>query len=213
VCGRTTLVEARLIREAFDITEMPDDPLLATPRYNIAPSQPIATIRVPHRLELLRWGIFRKERAPLQINAKAETLAKTINRQRRCLVPADGFYEWRPSDRQAFWFHMPDRHLFAFAGVWKSTTTSDGEVVESVAIMTCAPLPPVAAVHDRMPLVLPREGYARWLDASADVSDLLHVTTSQLVATPVSSFVNSPKNDGPMCIEPGEVPQGTLFGS
>jgi putative SOS response-associated peptidase YedK len=194
VCGRAALENPYAVAEWFDV-EVPDD---LPPRFNIAPTQLLAVVRTPRRLELLKWGIARDGRPP-QINMRVETIGRTIHTQRRCLVVLDGFYEWRPGEtpaaRQPFVLRDQAGHPLGFAGVWSRTTTKDGEVLESVAVMTCPPRPPVDTIHDRMPLVIPREHYARWIDPGADVSDLLQPTATTLVATPVSTFVNSPKND------------------
>jgi putative SOS response-associated peptidase YedK len=213
MCGRAVLANPHAIAEWFDVEVPADFPA----RFNIAPTQPVPIIRTPGRLELLKWGIARDGRPP-QINARVETLGRTIQKQRRCLVALDGFFEWRPAaspaERQPFVFRDRDGRPLGFAGVWSATTTKDGEVVENVALMTCPPQPPVDAVHDRMPLVIPRDAFARWIDPGADVSDLLRPTATTLVATPVSPFVNSPRNDDPRCLERWEVgppAQGALF--
>ena len=99
-------------------------------------------------------------------------------------------------------FRDHEGHPLGFAGVWSASTSTDGE---GVAILTCPPRSPVDAVHDRMPLVIPRDGFARWIDPDADVSDLLLPTTTSLVATVVSPYVNSPKNDDARCVEGWEV--------
>jgi putative SOS response-associated peptidase YedK len=112
---------------------------------------------------------------------------------------------------QPFLLREAHGHPFALAALWHSTTTADGEVVESVSILTCAPLPPVASIHDRMPLVIPREALERWLQADAEVTDLLKPKETHLVATMVSTLVNSPKNDDPRLIEPAAPTQGALF--
>jgi putative SOS response-associated peptidase YedK len=129
------------------------------------------------------------------------------NRQRRCLVVVDGFYEWKKapgqkSGGQPYLLKDANGHPLGMRGVWSTTTTADGEVVESVAIMTCPPKPPVDAIHDRMPLVIPRAAYARWIDPRADVRDLLRPGATTLVAVPVSTLVNSPANDDVRLIEP-----------
>ena len=209
VCGRAVLANPAAIREWFDLGQIPEMPA----RFNIAPSQVIAVIRTPRRLELLRWGISRPERPP-QINTRVESIAKTASKQRRCLVVVDGFYEWKKNGTttsQPFLLREGDGHPFALGGVWSTSTTSDGEVVDSVAVLTCPPRPPVEAIHDRMPLIIPKESYARWLDHGVDVGDLLKPNASGLVATPVSTYVNSPNNDDPRCVEPAAPAQGALF--
>jgi len=204
MCGRAVLINPHAIADWFDV-EAPSD---LPPRYNIAPTQLLAVIRTPHKLEMLKWGIVRAPKRPLQINMRVEQILKTANRQRRCLVVVDGFYEWRKSEGstrgQPFLIRDEQGHPLGMGGVWNKTTTSDGEVLESVAILTCPPKPPVDSVHDRMPLVIPRADYARWIDMAADVTDLLQPASTTLAMVPVSSYVNSPKNDGPQAIEPVE---------
>ena len=212
MCGRTLVINPHAVSTWFEIEDPPEAFLV--PRFNIAPSQPLPIVRTPHRLELLRWGIARPGRPP-QINTRVESLARASSQQRRCLVTVEGFYEWQRegAHSQPFLLRDLEGHPFALAGIWSSTATADGEVVESVSVLTCPPLPPVAAIHERMPLVIPKEGYGRWLDRDADVADLLHPAEMRLVATPVSTYVNSPKNDDPRCIEPAPLQprQGALF--
>lgn len=204
MCGRVVLANPHAIADWFDV-ELPEE---FPARFNIALTQPVPIIRTPGRLEFLRWGIARVGQ-PLQINARVETLGRTIHEQRRCLVALDGFYEWpptpSPAERQPFVFRDVDGHPLGFAGVWSASTTTDGEVVEGVAILTCPPRSPVEAVHDRMPLVIARDAFTRWIDPDADVSDLLLPSATSLVATPVSPYVNSPKNDDARCLERWEV--------
>jgi putative SOS response-associated peptidase YedK len=215
MCGRTILANPHDIAEWFDV----DAPADLPPRYNIAPSQLIAIVRTPRKLEMLRWGIPRAEKRPPQINMRVEQILKSANTQRRCLVVVDGFYEWQKtgpaaSARQPYLLKDAEGHPLGMGGVWNKTTTVDGEVIESVAILTCPPRPPVAAIHDRMPLIIPRGAYRRWIDMGADVTDLLQPTSTTLVAIPVSTYVNSPKNDDPKCIEatePRGPAQGALF--
>lgn len=215
MCGRTVLANPHAIAEWFDVEVSADLP----PHYNIAPTQLIAVVRTPRKLEMLKWGIPRAEKRPPQINMRVEQILKTANRQRRCLVVVDGFYEWQKtgpaaSARQPFLLKDAEGHPLGLGGVWSKVTTSDGEVLETVAILTCPPRPPVTAIHDRMPLIIARAAYRRWIDIGADVTDLLQPATTMLVAIPVSTYVNSPKNDDPKCVEPAEpvVPtQGGLF--
>ena len=211
MCGRTVTIDPQGVAEWFAITQAP--PEWFTAHFNVAPSQPIGVIRTPHRLELLRWGIVREKGRPPQINTRVESIAKTASRQRRCIVAVDGFYEWKRDGKvsQPFLLRDVGGHPLALAGLWHSATTADGEVVESVSVLTCAPLPPVAAIHDRMPLVIPRDALDRWLRADADVTDLLSPKAANLIATPVSSYVNSPKHDDAKCIEPADPVQGALF--
>ncbi|MFO1088360.1 MAG: SOS response-associated peptidase [Hyphomicrobiales bacterium] len=148
------------------------------PRPYVAPGQPIGIVRIEHgepSFALVRWGLipgWTKELKPGKplINARAETVLEKASfrnamRRRRCLVPADGFYEWRgePGRKQAFHIHRPDHALFAFAGLWESWMSADGSEIDSACIVTTAANATVAAVHDRMPVVIPPERYADWL--------------------------------------------------
>jgi putative SOS response-associated peptidase YedK len=219
MCGRAILTTSpEDLRELFDLHEMPE----LIPRFNIAPSQPVAVIRQPHRLELLRWGL---PSAPGGgINVRVETVARapayrSSFRTRRCLVVVDGFYEWKREgkNKQPFLIQRPDKKPFALAGIWDSSVSSVGEVIESFAIITRNAAGPVAALHDRMPVILPRSSYASWLDASSmNAVQLLVPEETELLLRAVSPLVNNPANDDARCLEPrgegllvGE--NGTLF--
>jgi putative SOS response-associated peptidase YedK len=217
MCGRAVLrAPYSALRELFGLDETPDD---SAPRFNIAPTQLLAVIRTPKRLELLRWGLARPESAP-KINVRVESVARNPSTRRafqkgRCLVVVDGFYEWRreaKSKSQPFLLEQPDHQPFALAGIWEASHTADGEVIESAAVLTCEARPPIAAIHDRMPLIIPPAAYAQWLDTGADVASLLAPpAVSPLVAIAVGSFVNSAANDDSRCIEPAAPPQPSLF--
>jgi putative SOS response-associated peptidase YedK len=217
MCGRAVLrTSYSELRELFGLDETPDD---SAPRFNIAPTQLLAVIRTPKRLELLRWGLARPDSAP-KINVRVESVARNPSTRRafqkgRCLVVVDGFYEWRreaKSKSQPFLLELPDRKPFALAGIWETSHTADGEVIESAAVLTCEARPPVAGIHDRMPLIIPPAAYARWLDTGADVTSLLTPpAVSPLVAVAVGSFVNSAANDDARCVEPVAPPQASVF--
>lgn len=202
MCGRAVLANPHDIAEWFDV-DLPD---ALPPRYNIAPTQLIAVIRTPHKLEMLKWGIVREPKRPVQINMRVEQILKTTDQQRRCLVVVDGYYEWRKEEGskkgRPFLLRDEGGHPMGLGGVCHTRTTGDGEVLESVAILTCPPKPPVDAIHDRMPLVIPKEAYGRWIDRGADVSDLLRPQSTTLVAVEVSTLVNSPANDDARVIAP-----------
>jgi putative SOS response-associated peptidase YedK len=219
MCGRTILAtpEAEL-RQAFGLDEMPELPL----RYNIAPTQPIAVIREPRRLELLRWGLVlpdARRRGP-GINVRVETVARApayrdAFRQRRCLVIVDGFYEWQRREKvsQPFAIRRADSRPFALAGIWAPCVTSDGEVVDCCAIITGAATGVVAALHDRMPMVVPPSAFADWLapnTRASELFDLMAPNATELETYPVRPLVNSPLNDGPSCIEPANETATTL---
>jgi putative SOS response-associated peptidase YedK len=220
MCGRATLsTSPEDLREFFGLDEAPDLP----PRFNIAPTQPIAVIREPHRLELLRWGLVLpggQRHGAQGINVRVESVARAPAyrdsfRKRRCLVIVDGFFEWqrREKVKQPFLIRRKDGKPFALAGIWERSTTTDGEVVDSCAVITGEAKGAVTELHSRMPLIVPVTGYARWLDpGGADLADLLIPTANGLVTYPVSTLVNSPANDDPRCIEPAAA-GGELKGS
>jgi len=220
MCGRYALIASapRLARLLGLVA-----PLELSPRYNIAPSQPVPVVRSPEpgqrALAMVRWGLIPGwAKAPKtdyrMINAKAETLAqrpafRVAFRRRRCLIPADGFYEWKRLDggKQPYFITMEDREPFAFAGLWEHWVGADGQTVDSCAIITTGANDTVSPVHDRMPAILGPEDYDAWLDTrqspSADLGLLLRPYTGRpMTALPVTTHVNSPRNDGPRCIEP-----------
>ncbi len=217
MCGRTTLVTpGDDLREAFGLDEVAELPQ----RYNIAPTQPIAVIRQPRRLELLRWGLLLADARGPGINVRVETVARApayrdAFRQRRCLVIVDGFYEWQRREklRQPFAIRRADRRAFALAGIWSAYVTSEGEVVDCCAIITGPATGVVAPLHDRMPLIVPPAARTAWLAADTRASDLFHLMradATELETYPVSALVNSPLNDVPMCIERTHVAPTTL---
>ncbi len=196
----------------------------AAPRYNVAPTQPVAAVREnpqsgTRELCYLRWGLiphWAKDPAigNRMINARAETAAEKPSfrgamRYRRCLIPANGYYEWQklPSGKQPHNIRMKDGAPFAFAGLWESWEQPDGGAVESCTILTTEPTERLRAIHHRMPVILPPEDFDQWLDIneknSAAVVPLLRpYPHDALIAVPVSRYVNKPTNDGPRCIEP-----------
>jgi putative SOS response-associated peptidase YedK len=232
MCGRTALTASpEDLREAFGLSETPR---LAA-HYNVPPSQPLAVVRVlrhdpTRKMELLRWGLIpawakdRKLGHKLAL-ARVETAATTpafrdALRRRRCLVVVDGFFEWKRTEKKSrpYFVRRDDWAPFALAGLWERWVSRDGEIVESCAILTQPARPPVDAVHDRMPLVLERETWDRWLDpAITDVTaigPMLGPRAPALIAYPVDARVNDPRNDDPACLEaaPETDPvQGTLF--
>jgi putative SOS response-associated peptidase YedK len=179
MCGRATLtVSVDELREVFHLHEVPVD---MPPRFNIAPSQPLPIIREPGRLELLPWGT--KERRVVNVRVERAT-TKPDN---RCLVVVDGFYEWRDKDKTPFYFHRTDNKPFALAGV---------VLGGGAAIVTSNPLPGIVELHDRMPLVLATDDWEPWLHGDRPAP-----TLQGFESYPVSTFVNSPKNEDPRCVE------------
>ncbi|HLL91095.1 MAG TPA: SOS response-associated peptidase [Tepidisphaeraceae bacterium] len=224
MCGRYTLrrIDARRLGVAYPHPLFEE--FTEHPRFNVAPSQDVAVVRVNANgdrvLGLVRWGLIPswttgKPKAK-PINARAETAAtsgmfKRAFESRRCLVPADGFYEWLtlddPPRKQPMFVRHPDDRPFCFAGLWERWRPSpDAEPVDTCAILTTAPNGLMRPIHDRMPAILAEADYARWLDRTvraAGVADLLRpYPDGELETVPVSRLVNSPKNDVPACIAP-----------
>lgn len=208
------------------------------PRFNIAPTQRIAAVldEKPDEIAEVRWGLIPSwatdaRIASSLINARAETVAtkpafRAAYRQRRCLVPADGFYEWQKggAGKGPHHIYMRDGSPFAFAGLWESwrdPLNPNAEPVLTCTIITTTPNTLTATIHNRMPAILPREQYAVWLanDTPADVPAALLAPypADEMCAHPISSRVNSPRYDDPTLIEPATpvpVPiQGDLFNS
>lgn len=227
MCGRTALTtNPEDLREIFGLDETP--PLV--PHYNVPPSQPLAVVRVMRsssgrKMELLRWGLVPFWADDPKVGhrlalARVETVAtapafRDALRRRRCLVVVDGFCEWKRDGKRSgrpYFARRADGAPFALAGLWDRWVSKDGEVVESCAILTQPARPPVDAIHDRMPVVLERETWDAWLDPQrTDASSLLEPREPDLVVQPVSSYVNDPRHDDPLCQAPGEPAQRELF--
>ncbi|HXN30678.1 MAG TPA: SOS response-associated peptidase, partial [Polyangiaceae bacterium] len=210
-----------------------DEPPTLVPHYNVPPSHPVAVLRrsngsTGRKIELLRWGLVPKWANDARIGhklglARSESVTTTpafreAIRRRRCLVVVDGFFEWQRQGRtksQPFFVRRADRAPFALAGVWERWVGHDGEVVDSCAIITQSARPPVAAIHDRMPLVLERDVWERWLDPELTetraFAPLLEPREPALIAYPVSPLVNDPRHDDPRCIEPAAPAQLSLL--
>jgi putative SOS response-associated peptidase YedK len=220
MCGRYTLTDPdpRLLRFRFGLRESAE--IDQEPRFNVAPTDPVLAVRLDaegHREPgILRWGLIPEHADPdsfdrLLINARAETVAEApafrdAFESHRCLIVADGFYEWRHEEtgKKPVWITRRSREPFAFAGLWAEARRRDGPTVHSCAIVTCRPGEVVAPIHDRMPVILEPDAEAAWLDpgsAQADLERLL-VPTDDLVVTEVSDAVNDVRQDGPQLIEP-----------
>jgi putative SOS response-associated peptidase YedK len=210
MCGRYSLTEKDIGVVADALAAHYDDELVAAhkPRYNIAPTQaaPIVTLEDKGRLiSLAAWGFLEPGRK-LSINARSETVAsrpgiRDAFASRRCVVPADGFFEWRgeKSARQPIWFHRRDGKPIFFAGLWQAGTNG----APTFLVLTTKPNDLVSPVHDRMPAILTTEQAGEWLKRP-DVRLLGPVPDDYLVATAVSSRVNDVKNDDPSCLAPAE---------
>ena len=226
MCGRFT--QRMTWRELHERMDLIGTPLNLRPRYNVAPSQDVAVVRAAddgRTLAMLRWGLIPSwARDPAighrLINARSETAAEKPSfrsawRNRRCLIPADGFYEWKREGktRQPWLFGLRVGAPFAFAGLWERWTVpqstaltgslaerTPGEAVETCTILTTAANETVAPVHGRMPVILPWEAHGLWL-AGEDVP-LAPYPADAMTAQPVSTHVNRPANDDPRCVEP-----------
>ncbi len=208
-------------------------PLLG-PRYNIAPSQELLTIIQSGNepaFEVMTWGLIPSwSREPVGlINARAETLEEKPSFsesfiRRRCLIPADGFYEWQRNGktRQPYYFQMKDEVAFAFAGLWDSWRNPGNEfssaAVTSCSIITTSPNELLATIHDRMPVILSPEDYDRWLREDARPDELKELLApfpaGEMKSFPVSAEVNHARAEGPQLVEPvvvKETEQGMLF--
>jgi len=200
-----------------------------TPRFNIAPSQKVLAVTETEEgreLTTLDWGLipsWSKEPAGI-INARAETLEERHSfaesfLRRRCLIPADGFYEWkkRGKERLPYYFQLKDEEVFAFAGIW-DTWRGSGVKVTSCAIVTTTPNEILSSIHDRMPVMLQPESHDAWLDSRTPVEELKRMLNpypaEEMKSYPVSPDVNHPANDDEHLVEPVEEPpelQPSLF--
>jgi putative SOS response-associated peptidase YedK len=229
MCGRfLSLSDPEQLAERFAVDEVRAEPL--GHRYNVAPSLEVYAVieREQHRrLGTLRWGfvphwVRQLKGARQPINARVETLADSkmfgdAFRRRRCLLPADGFYEWQDrgdgGPKQPYLLSDPDGVPLAFAGiwsVWRDPAVDDAEPLFSTAIVTTAAHGAMEELHPRMPVVLPESLWADWLTADeAEAPHLLDAVASlgapRLTATPISTLVNDVKNDGPALLEPSRV--------
>lgn len=219
MCGRYTLrTPVDTLVEEFGITgPLPEVPA----RYNVAPTQEVASVLVEddeRHLEMLRWGLIPSWAddpgiGSRMINARSETAAEKPSfrgafKKRRCLILADGFYEWQKAGnggKQPYYIRMEDGSPFAFAGLWE-VWDKHGEEIRSCTILTTEANGLVREIHHRMPVILPPENYDFWLDPDVrerePLLDLLRPHPEDAMeAYPVSRFVNSPSNDDERCVE------------
>ncbi len=223
MCGRYTLsVPLSNLVDSFDIDPPEFD---YPPRFNIAPTQEAPVIAQDpdgRRMGLLRWGLvpgWAKDPAVgnRMINARSETVAEKpafrgAFRSRRCVVPADGFFEWRKVEageggkptKIPHWIHRPGAEPFVMAGLWEKWNPQDGSPLFTFTILTTEAVPEIREIHHRMPVILTPHSANRWLDPLADAATLpalLQPFTEGLESHAVSSLVNSPRNDLPECVE------------
>jgi putative SOS response-associated peptidase YedK len=238
MCGRYTLIaNAEAIRLLFELPEF--DERLLIPRYNIAPTQPIAVVRqgakgrelLPMRWGLIPWWAKDPKTLPLMINARAESIAdkpayRDPFKYRRCLVPASGFYEWQARARgpkQPYAVVPADSAPIAFAGLWETWHSADGSEIDTAVIVTTDANQLLLPIHERMPVVLEPQDFETWLapeTTPAQAAALLKPAREELfTAKPVSTLVNSVDNDDPRLLEEAEAEepakqepaQGSLF--
>ncbi|MBZ5567244.1 MAG: SOS response-associated peptidase [Acidobacteriia bacterium] len=223
MCGRFRLGKGREALKEYFGAEVDVE---WSPRYNIVPTDLIPSVRQnatkPVReLSLMRWGLipFWAKEASIGyklINARSETAAtKPAFRdaliRRRCLIPGDGFYEWKKQAKQPYCFTLRDESIFAFAGIWERWKGPDGNAIETCSILTTTPNELAAQVHDRMPVILAPDDYDLWLDPgikdTKEISDMMKPYGAALMkAYAVSTRVNAVKNDDPQCAEPLDIP-------
>jgi putative SOS response-associated peptidase YedK len=267
MCGRFNLrTPASRLVEVFQLLRTPE----LSPRYNIAPTQSVAVVRLPlsvkaaspgsrqsitagdgsrqnitagygsrqksqlagRDLTMMRWGLVPSwskdpKSGPPLINARADTVAtkptfRSAFRSRRCLIPADGFYEWQKTDttmnsagygsrpiKQPFHIRLNPDHPFAFAGLWERWEGADSSAIESCTIITTDANDLLRPIHDRMPVILHEEDYDRWLDPNeSDAKQLESLLRpfppEEMTAYPIGLFVNNARNDSLQCIAPGD---------
>ena len=219
MCGRYSLTADEEQVQARFVARIPSG--AQTARYNIAPTQPVWALVHAQELRIvaLRWGLipsWAKDKAigNRMINARAEGIAEKPSfrralRKRRCLVLADGFYEWKKtgSSKVPYYVRLKSGEPFGFAGLWERWAGPSGETIHSCTIITTTPNELMADIHHRMPVIVPREAEERWLDPTVEdpqkVLPLLQpYAEGELEAYAVSTLVNSPRNDMAACIEP-----------
>ena len=223
MCGRFTLIKLEDLLKDIPWLSPPDNLDDWSPRYNIAPSQPILAVTNDGRnkLDYLHWGLipsWAKDPAigNRMINARAESLAdkpafRSAFRRRRCLIPADGFYEWQKRGKTKAPMHirLKTGRPFMLAGLWETWHSPDGSEIPSCTIITTEPNDLMRPIHDRMPAILTEKDYTLWLDPAEKspetLSPLLHPYASDaLIATEVSRAVNNPNLDNPTCLAPAD---------
>lgn len=222
MCGRFSLaVDGDFLASLFGLLEVP----IWTPRYNVAPTQPVLTIqdqgagRLPR---MARWGLIPSwtrdpSESPLMINARSESARekpsfRTRVKKGRCLIPADGFFEWKAlaGPKQPYWFSFGGNQPFAFAGLWDVWNPPGGDPIVSCAILTTQAKGWMVQYHERMPVILKESDYGLWLDShEVPPTDWDRITTAfgaePMKARPVSTRVNRADWDGPQCIEESTV--------
>lgn len=221
MCGRFSLaLDPEELREAFGLIETPT---MWIPRYNIAPTQPVAVITDAARpkLDFMRWGLVPSWAKDISIgqkliNARAETIRekpsfRSAFSRRRCLIPADGFFEWKKNEgskktpAEPYYFRLRSGKPFAFAGLWEIWHSPEGDELKSCTILTTDANELVGTVHQRMPILFEVDEAWTWLQplaADALLALLKPFPAEKMEAYPVSRLVNDPKQDDPLCVKP-----------
>lgn len=229
MCGRFHLTASpEQIAEYFRIMKMPER---YAARYNIAPTQPVMIVKqVNDQREAahVQWGLvphWAKDAimSGKMINARSETVAtkpsfRSAFKYRRCLIPSDGFYEWQATsgkEKQPYHIGLKSQELFAFAGLWETWTSEDGAELETCTILTTDANSALKDLHHRMPVILSPGDYDQWLDHQNQTASSLQplmkaYPSDEFELYPVSKIVNSPRNNGPECLEKAKS-QGSLF--
>lgn len=226
MCGRFALMTStEQLAQLFDVPETAVAALPpAVPRYNIAPTQPVAAIRLNEtggrEFTFFHWGLIPSWAKDVKIgsrmiNARSETVTEKPSfraafKRRRCLIPADGFYEWQKQDggKQPMFVRPAtgEERPFALAGLWEVWRDPDGSALQSCTILTTTPNELMAPIHNRMPVIIEPEDYDLWLHPEPDPEQALHLLrpypAEKMTAYPVSTVVNNPRNDVPECVQP-----------
>lgn len=223
MCGRITKASEMSWRELWDLMHL--EPPTFEAHYNIAPSMIVPVIRVgqgEREIAFMQSGLVPSWAKPgfdgsKTFNAKCETVAikpsyRDAFKRRRCIIPANGYYEWDAKTKRPYYFQPTDFPVFPFAGLWVRWEGPDGEVIESCTIITTEANKRISPIHHRMPVILGEADWDEWLlsDRPEDLHRLMGPTEG-VSFYEVSSLVNSPRNNSPKCIEPGSPAQGSLF--
>ncbi|MCL1471175.1 SOS response-associated peptidase [Argonema antarcticum] len=220
MCGRFSFTQSeKIVAEIFQLASVPT----LSPRYNIAPTQPVPTVLVDsddknRQLKMLRWGLIPSWSKDIKIgakliNARAETVAekpafRSAFKRRRCLILADGFYEWQEQEgkKQPFYFRLQDGKPFAFAGLWERWSKGEDEAIASCTILTTQSNELMGPIHHRMPVILDPKDYDKWLDPEVQKPESLQsllqpYKSEEMTFYPVTTKVNNAKTDSPDCIK------------
>lgn len=221
MCGRYTLTKPNKIAERFDTEPTAID---LSPNFNAAPTQTMPVVRAEEEgnvIELMKWGLVPPwskdgKMSFSTINARAEGLEdkptyRVPFRRKRCIIPADGFYEWKKTDgsKQPYYFELTDHELLAFAGLWDSWRGANGEELHTYTIVTTQANELMAPIHDRMPVILEKQYEEPWLDTNIEDVHLLHTFLKPYDSSKMSSFrvskeVNVVKTNNATLVEPME---------